>query len=165
MAAASGVPAVHRAVTIRHPGQSDLLSWKAPDAAPAFDRYRVRAATLEAVLARAVGETLRMSELSRREIALRMGAFLGETVSENVLNAYASPARAGHTISLPRFLALLHVTGDARLLNAIAEPAGFAAVDRRFLTLIELASLREHEDQVARQRKHLQARARATGVI
>ena len=152
-------------MTIRVHGQPDLLSWRAPDAAPEFNPHRVRAATLEAALARAVAETLRMSDLERSEIAYRMGQYLGETVSENMLNAYASEARVKHTISLNRFIALLQVTGDARLLNAIAEPAGFAAIDRRYLSLIELASLREHEDQVARRRRHLQAQARASGAF
>ncbi len=152
-------------MTIRSAGQHDLLSWRAPEAAPSFDDTRVRAASFEAALARAVGEALRMSNLSRNEVAEGMARFLGEAISVNVLNAYASPARRGHTISLARFLALLHVTRDVRLLNALAEPAGFAAVDRRYLTLIELASLREHEDQVATRRRHLQAQARAAGTI
>ena len=152
-------------MTIRADGQQDLLSWRAPEAAPEFERRRLRAATLEAALARAVAETLRMSELERSEIARRMGQFLGEAVSENMLNAYASEARTQHTISLPRCIALLQVTGDVRLLNAIAEPAGFAAIDRRYLSLIELASLREHEDQVAKRRRTLQAQARAAGAI
>ena len=129
-------------MTINSAAQPDLLSWQAPDAAPAFQPRRVRGASLEAAIARAVAETLRLAEMERGEIARRMGQYLGEKVSENMLNAYASEARTEHTISLARFIALLHVTGDARLLNALAEPAGFAAVDRRYLTLIELASLR-----------------------
>ncbi len=152
-------------MTVRASAQPDLLSWRAPEAAPSFDDTRVRAASLDAALARAVGEALRMSALTRDEVAAGMARFLGEAISVNILNAYASPARRGHTISLSRFLALLHVTRDVRLLNALAEPAGFAAVDRRYLTLIELASLREHEDQVTRRRKTLQAQARAAGAF
>lgn len=145
--------------------QRDLLSWTPPEPAPAFDPTRIRGATLEASIARAVAECLRQHDARREDIAFEMGRFLGCTVSVNMLNAYASEARVGHPISLERFIALMHVTHDARLLQAIAEPSGFAVIERRYLPLIELALLHDHEDRVAKRRKHLQAQARAEGML
>ena len=66
-----------------------------------------------------------------------------------MIDAYASIARDDHVISTPRFMALLQVTADRRLLELLAEPAGWAVIERRYLPLIELAAVREREDEPA----------------
>jgi hypothetical protein len=65
--------------------------------------------------------------------------------------------------SLVRFIALLHATADPRLLQIVADQIGMAVIEKRWLPLIELASLREHEDTVKRRRQALQAHARISG--
>jgi hypothetical protein len=103
--------------------------------------------------------------MPRAEVATRMSEFLGEPVSEHMLNAYASQAREGHKISAARLMALLHVTGDIRLLQVLADPFGWSVIESRYLPLIELAVLREQEDEAQRRIKSARARARAGGLL
>ncbi len=108
--------------------QMELLAWTPPVARAQFDEVRGRAQSVPARLARAIGAALADAAalgITREDVARRMGEFLGERVSVNMLNGYASQARADHVIGVPRFLALLHATGDRRLLELLAEPMGW----------------------------------------
>ena len=149
-------------------GQLDLLAWSPPEAVARFGDHEVRAASISGRIAHGVAACLRHAAeagLTREIIAARMGGFLGERVSKAMLDAYASEAREEHIISLPRLLALVHVTGDRRLLELLAEPFGWTVVPRKFLDLIELAALREHEDEIRRKAETLRRRARAGGAL
>ncbi len=149
----------------RHPSQPDLLSWQPPKTVEAFDADVVRASSIQGKIARGLSQALRDAETPRPEIARRMSEYLGETVSANMLNAYASEAREEHKISLQRFVGLLHATRDRRLLELIAGMFGWTVIDRKYLPLIELAALREKEDELRRQAEALRRRARGEGVI
>lgn len=140
--------------------QLPLLTWTAPQAEMAFDEKSVRGATLDARIARAVSVALSECGKARAAVAREMSAYLGEAVSPAMLDAYASVARAAHRISVSRLMALVHVTGDRRLLQLLAEPMGWAVVERRHLSLIEVALIREREDELRRQREALMRRAR-----
>lgn len=85
------------------PVQASLLDWQQPAAFPA---EAVRASTLAGRISRAVSVSLSECKTPRREIARRMGAYLGEPVSTAMLDAYASQARDQHNISAVRLLAL-----------------------------------------------------------
>jgi hypothetical protein len=148
-----------------HPGQLGLLDWQPPQPVARFDADQVRAATINNKLCRAISLTLSESLLSRAEIAQRMGEFLGQSVSENMLNAYASQGREGHIINSVRLIALLHATQDRRLLELIAEMFGWTVIERRFLKLIELASIQEREDTLRRQREALRREAKSEGIL
>lgn len=143
--------------------QPDLLDWQPPETVARFPEEQVRAVSLPARISRAVATALHDAEACRETIAARMSAFLGERVSPSMLDAYASQAREGHNISVTRFLALLHATRDRRLLELLAEPMGWAVIDRRHLPLIEVAAIREHEDELRRRREFLMRSARAGG--
>lgn len=140
--------------------QLALLEWREPQAALAFEERDVRAATLDARISRAVATALRDTARPRREIAAAMSAYLGEHVSVAMLDAYASQARASHKISVPRFAALLHATGDRRLLELLAQPQGWAVIERQQLPLIEAALLGERLDDLRRRREALMRQAR-----
>lgn len=145
------------------PAQPDLLDWQAPQPVARFEPARVRAASLAGQIARAVAEALRGAAergIPREEVAARMSAITGERVSRQMLDAYASQAREEHAIGLARFVALVQATGDRRLLELLAEPMGWAVIEREDLALIELGALREHADEIARRMKLLQAQAR-----
>ena len=88
-------------------------------------------------------------------IAKAMTEFLGEPVSKNMLDAYASQARTEHTISVPRFIALIHATHDRRLLELLAEMFGWAVIPREMLPLIRVAAIREREEELREQRRAL----------
>lgn len=115
----------------------DLLAW-APPEPPRYPEERVRTSTLRDRISRAVAETLKDCETSRADIATAMGEWLGEEVSENMLNAYASQGREEHTIPYLRLLALAQVTGDVRLLQLGAELFGHTVIENRFQPFIEI---------------------------
>jgi len=135
--------------------QHDLLGWTPPQATLAFEAADVRGATLDARISRAVSVALQDAKGSRATIAARMSEYLGETISRAMLDAYASVARDQHRIPVARLMALIHATGDRRLLELLAEPMGWAVIERRQLPLIRAALLREREDELRAERKAL----------
>ena len=143
--------------------QLDLLDWQPPKPTRRFDDYEVQAVNLEARMARAIAAAL--LGLDRAEIGRQMGAYLGKPVSKAMVDAYASPGREDHVISITRFVALLQVTADRRLLEMIAEPLGWTVIERRYLPLIELAAVREREDELRRQGDALRRQAKSRGVL
>lgn len=149
----------------RGPRQPDLLDWVPPQPVEGFKPADVRAASIAGSLARAVGVALAACGRTRVEVAERMTAFLGKPVSVHMLNAYASQGREDHVVSTDRFMALLHATGDRRLLELLAEPHGWAVIPRRYLPLIELATVREREDELRRHADSLRRQARSGGLL
>lgn len=147
------------------PAQLDLLDWTPPQAEIAFDHHDVRSASPAGRIARAVAVALRDCGRPRTETAAAMSDYLGERVTPNMMDAYASVARTLHPISLVRFLALIHVTRDRRLLQMLAEPMGWAVVERRHLPLIAAARIREREDALKAERKALVRMAKREGAL
>ncbi|MBX9594404.1 MAG: hypothetical protein K2X46_08580 [Roseomonas sp.] len=145
--------------------QPDLLTWSPPQPALAFDERAIRSTTLAARISRAVSVALRECGKPRGHVAREMSSYLGEEVSLPMLDAYASVARDQHRISVTRFIALAHATGDRRLLELLAEPIGLAVIDRKYLPLIELAAIREQEDELRKRRKALARRSRGEGAL
>lgn len=137
---------------VRSADQLDLLLDYQPPKNPlqAFPSEKVRAASLAASIARAVSVSLKECGRSRDQVAQEMSAYLGEAISENMLNAYASEARAEHIINVVRFVALIHATRDRRLLELVAERFDWAVVDRRDVLAIETAELEERKAKANR---------------
>lgn len=149
----------------RHPDQPDLLDWQPPEPVASFAPERVRAANLGDGIARAVAAALRDADVGRDEIAARMSAFLGEPVPRSMLDAYASEARRTHPIPVTRLIALIHATRDRRLLQLIAEPMGWAVIERRHLPLIELAAVQDRAEELRRRADALRRAARNGGAL
>ena len=147
--------------------QLDLLrDWEPPSATVSFSPDHVRAATVAHLICRAVSAALRDADQSRSDIAKRMSDFLGgEPLTVNMLNAYASPARQDHSISMVRFIALLHATKDRRLLELLAEPLGWAVIERKYLPLIDLAAVTERQRELGRHADALRRKANQGGVL
>jgi hypothetical protein len=142
------------------PEQLSLLGWTPPQAELAFAEGDVRGSTVDARVSRAVSIALHECGKPRPAVAREMSRYLGEDVSVAMLDAYASVARAAHRISVPRLQALIHATGDRRLLQLLADPFGWAVIERRHLPLIEVALIREREDALRRRRDALMRQAR-----
>ena len=136
-------------------GQLDLLDWRPPQPVARFDERAVRAHGVAAGMSRAIAASLRECEAPREVVARRMSEFLGQPVSRHMLDAYASQAREEHVISLTRFVALLHATGDRRLLQAVADLLGWAVIETRYLPLIELAAVQQQRQALAKQARVL----------
>lgn len=147
----------------RGQAQPDLLDWRAPEPTVRFDEVAVRSATIAGRLAKAIAAALLGRE--RAEIAKTMGDFLGRPVSKAMIDAYASVARDDHVITMPRFVALLHATADRRLLELLAEPLGWAVIERRHLPLIELAAIQEKASELSRQADVLRRQAKSRGAL
>jgi len=127
----------------------NLLDWEPTEpVVRRFEEDRVRTATLRARIARAVSETLKECDASREEIVAAMSAWLGEDVSKNMLDAYASEAREDHTIPYLRLLALIQATGDVRLLQIGAETFGHTVIDDQYLPWVDVGRLADTKEQV-----------------
>ncbi|MBB4268251.1 DNA transposition protein [Roseospira visakhapatnamensis] len=129
--------------------QMDLLAWEPPEVVRAFPAEHVRAASMRAQISKAVAAALRDCETSREEIAVAMSDYLGEAVPKTALDGYASEAREDHTISVVRLMALVHATGDVRLLQLLAEPFGSMVVDTKHREAIEEIIDLDRRDEVA----------------
>lgn len=130
--------------------QIELLNWEPPQIVKRYDEERVRTHSLNHKISRAIAETLSETELERADVARRMSEFLGEEVSRNMLNAYASPAREDHNISYVRLLALMHATNDVRLLQIGAEMFGHVVAENKYLDWIKLGMEADRRDQAQR---------------
>ena len=131
--------------------QLDLLDWEPSNPVRAFAPETVRAATLASSISKGVSQALKSCGLKRADIARLMGEYLDEPVSEHMLNAYSAEARSEHVINVVRFVALLHVTQDRRLLELIAALFDWAVIDRRYLPAIELAEFQERKAELDRE--------------
>lgn len=139
----------------------DLFSWEPPEIVPAYDEGRLKSASLRARIARGVAATLKDCEMSREAVADAMGDWLGEDVSKNMLDAYASESRDEHTIPFLRVLALVQVTGDVRLLTLGAETSGHAVIEERYLGAVYEAMWTAEEERA--RDKRLASRRRWRG--
>ena len=138
--------------------QPDLFhDWTPPDPVVRFDPAQIKASSLPARICRAISATLKDADTKRELVAAKMSDFLGRRISLNMLNAWASQSSDRHMIGLPCFIALLDATRDRRLLEMIAEPLGWAVVDRRHLAMIELAMVREQQNRLQAYARRLAA--------
>jgi len=116
-----------------------------------FAPEEVRAANCAARIAKAVSAALKKNGRSRATIAQLMSEYLGETVTDQMLNAYASQANERHNIPTHRLIALAVVTGDIRVINAMLQDTSFIAIDARFEALIRRELAREARDKLDRE--------------
>lgn len=108
--------------------------------------------TLDVKIARVLAHAMGQCGKSRSEIADEMSAWLGQRVTENMLDCYASPARRDHRITLERFIALIDVTGCYDLLAFVCDFSGFVAVPEAYSEIIEIwRDDREIEERTRRR--------------
>src|SRR5262245_54545774 len=103
----------------RHRDTDTVDLFKAYSPAPAVERFsaeRVRASRASSRIARAVAEAIKVSKLSRDDIAKEMSNYLGESVTVAMLDQYTSTANEKNNIPAHRLIALVAVTGDIRVL-------------------------------------------------
>lgn len=95
---------------------------------PRYSSLPAGLAGLERQISSAVGMILNSDARSRAVIAAEISDQLGETVSADMLNAYASPAREGHKVIMSRFLALIAVTKRHDVLDMLLREIGAAVL-------------------------------------
>lgn len=143
--------------------QLDLLDWQPASPVVAYAPERVRAASLASSISKAISETLKGCGRTRAEVAKAMSDYLDETVSDHMLNAYASEARDEHIINVVRLIALIHATRDRRPLEMIASMFGWAVIERRHLPAIEMAELLESRAALDREVEYRRRQLRSGG--
>lgn len=122
--------------------------------APVVERFAeelVRTPDQAGRVARAVTATLKEYDGERAAIAKEMTAYLGETVTEAMLNQYASQANSKHNIPAHRLIALAVIAGDARLINALLMDTGLIAVPAKYEALIAREMAKEQVEALQRR--------------
>lgn len=115
------------------------------------------AATIADALDRARAE----SNISRQQIADRMSHHLGERMSVNMINNYASQSHE-HEISLRRAMAFDAALESDVLLNLwAAKRGGRRVISQDDAALLEWARLHHQEKQLAERRRLLEAQIKA----
>lgn len=145
----------------RDPGTPDLFRDYQP--APVVARFaddQVRAWSLPGRLSKAVAAALDACGMSRAEVARRMSEYLQEEVSKAMLDNYASQAK-DHDISGPRLAALVKVTGDPRVLNALLADMGMIVVPAKYEPLLRREQAKEQLERVQRELDAAEAEWRA----
>lgn len=117
--------------------------------------------TLNVQIARVVAHACQQSGKTREEIAKEMSAYLDQTITVNMLDAYASPARENHKITLERFIALLDATDCYGLLAFICQFVGYVAVPERYADIIEIWRNDREIEERQRKRDALMGKVRA----
>lgn len=94
-----------------------LYPVRAPEGVVTATEFRLR-------IAQAISESMHDYGKPRAVIAFEMTQLLGEEISEHMLNAWASPAREGHDITVTRLRGLVKVTGALWLWEIATEGQG-----------------------------------------
>lgn len=141
----------------------DLLSWSPPEPVKSFPKDRVRAASIAATISRGVSEALKRSGRNRDQVAQEMADYLGENVSPNMLDKYASEAAEEHVINVVRFMALVHATKSRELIQMLAEPFDWAVVEKRHVDAIQLAAALEERERLNRDIDEARQRLKRNG--
>lgn len=143
----------------RDPDTLDIFrDYMPPEVAVRFEPEVAKGGTLDVKIARVLSEAMARSKKPRDRIADEMSAYLGQRITENMLDSYASPARKDHKITLERFIALIEVTECHELLGFVAEFSGFVAVPARYAEVIQLWQADERIAELERLRAGLRGR-------
>ncbi len=90
--------------------------------------------------------------IDRHEIAFRMSRLIDDgEISKHMLDAYISPAKDTHNISLKRFCAFVHATGAHWLLPFIAKDMGVTVTVGSSEGMLELAKAARKREALQRQ--------------
>jgi len=142
----------------------DLFAWKPPKVAAGYGEDVAGRGALDNRIARTISRALKDAKergLSRSQISKAMSEYLGRSISEDMLNKWASEAADSNRITLDAFMALIDATGSHDLMGLVVSGFGYVAVPERYSDMIELHLIEEHERDVIARRQALEARVRA----
>lgn len=132
-----------------------------PEVAVKFEPEVTQGGTLDGKISRAVSHALRTTSIRREAVASQMSEYLGQTVTENMLDQYASSARKDHKITLERFIALVAVTGCHDLLGFVAGFSDFAVVPSEYLDVINAAEAEDFARKALEHSELMQAKLKS----
>lgn len=149
-------------MTRRDPNTLDLYQDYKPEVVvERFEHEETQAFSRAGRLSKAVALALSNAPVSREEIASAMSEFLGERVSKQLLDKYASQAAEEHSISALRLAALIAVTKDVRPLNTLLEELGLIVVPRKYEALLKRETARIAKERFEREEQAADAEWRA----
>lgn len=108
-------------------------------------------------IAQFIGRALKETSKSRAQIAAEMSEMLGEDVSVHMLNAYSSPAREEHRISLVRFKSLARVTASVWLWEAAVEGDGLTLLQGEEALLAQIGAVEQQKKALDARLKELKS--------
>ncbi|QQQ17778.1 hypothetical protein JIP62_10580 [Brevundimonas vitis] len=117
-------------------------------------------AGLDTYVAGLVSAIVREDSRSQAEVAAAMSAVLGETVSKDMLYAYAAPSKDGHNISAARFLALVVATKRSDALDALVTRIGCRVLEGEEYVLAQLGHVQAEMRRLKALERDLTTRAR-----
>lgn len=127
----------------------DLLAWRLEDPVVSYaGAPQAQAASLHGRFCQTMALTVESCGKSRADIAAEMAEYLGEDFSKATLDAYLAESKTSHVIQLHRFAALIHATGDMRLLSLLPEMFGHVVISEKHAGLLAIALLKEKRDQI-----------------
>lgn len=148
----------------RAPLTRDQFAWTPPRVAVGYDDGVIGRGRLDNKIARLVSQALRDAReggMSRSEVARRMGAFLGRSVSESMLAKWSSEASEDHRIPLDAFVGLVEATGAKELLGFLPGLFGLTVIEAEYAELIEERLLEDHIEELLARKQALASRRKA----
>lgn len=130
------------------------------DAPPAVTPTEGELAGVDRLIAGYVSRILQEDGRSKGEIAASVSAILADTVSAQMLDAYAAPAKGSHNISLARFLGLVLSTRRADVLDALAIRIGCRVLEGEDYVLAQLGHVRAERQRLEKVERELSRKAR-----
>ncbi|EFO30967.1 conserved hypothetical protein [Roseibium sp. TrichSKD4] len=152
-----------RRKTLRDLYTIDMFSdWTPPRVSVGYETGAIPGNRVGSRISRALGLALKDCGKGRAEIAHLMSERLDQKVTLAMLDAYAAEGKTGNNITVERFHALIHATGQLRLLGFLAEDFDMKVIPARFESVIELALLEDHEVELETRKKLLRAKIGGT---
>ena len=136
-------------------GKDDLTldlfnDYEPPEVVVQFPEDVVKGSSIDVRICRAISEAMKRSDKSRAEIADEMTDFLGgQTITTNMLDVYASPARQDQKITLERAIALAAVCDSPEFFGFICSFSNLIAVPEKYKDVIDLWHAEEYEAKLS----------------
>ncbi|OHC43988.1 MAG: hypothetical protein A2092_12060 [Rhodobacteraceae bacterium GWE1_64_9] len=148
----------------RDPLTKDLFAWQPPQIGVGYSGEVTGRGPLDNKIARLVSHALRDARedgVSRAEVARRMSAYLGRSISEAMLNKWSSEGSEDHRIPLEAFIGLVQATGNKQLLGFAPGEFGLTVIESQYAELVRLHLLREKRQEIEAQEQAIMARLKA----
>lgn len=129
------------------------------DAPPRVQPTEGQLAGVDRLIAGYVSRIVQEDGRSRGEIAAAVSAVLADSVSDDMLYAYAAPAKGSHNISLARFLGLILATKRSDVLDALVTRIGCRVLEGEEYVLAQLGHLRAEKRRIDTLLRDLERRA------
>lgn len=148
----------------RDPLTRDLFSWQPPEIGLGLSAEVTGRGALDNKIARLISHALRDARedgVARIEIAKRMSAFLGRSISEAMLNKWSSEGSEDHRIPLDAFIGLVQATGNKNLLGFAPGEFGLTVIEAEYAEMIEERLVDDHIEEMLARKQVLATRRRA----